>query len=149
MHLESYQNPYKIPPKIWLDFCLVSGGFLVDFWGCFEEPGPPKMSVSPRRGAIFRKIQFFRPDAVLGWFYIDCWTILECSWDGKTYPKIKQKNNQSLNDFLMDFGIHFGSKWRPCWPHFRHQKSSQILPDFRRSPGAPVRRSRGQLPIRT
>ena len=66
IELKSFQNPYKFQPKFGLDFCLVSGAFLVDFWGCFGEPGQPKMSVSPRRGAIFRKIRFFKPDAVLG-----------------------------------------------------------------------------------
>ena len=53
-------------------------GFLVGswavfgrFWNGFGTPGPSKMSVSPRRGAIFQKIMVFRPDAVLGRFLID------------------------------------------------------------------------------
>ena len=42
------------------------------FWECFGKPGPLKMSVSARRGAIFEKFTFFRPDA----FWIDFRLIL-------------------------------------------------------------------------
>ena len=35
------------------------------FWECFEDPGPSKMELSCRRGAIFEKITFFKPDAVM------------------------------------------------------------------------------------
>ena len=48
-------------------------GFLIGFWSVFggfwdgfRSLGPSRMSVLLKRGAIFRKIQFFRQDAVLG-----------------------------------------------------------------------------------
>ena len=34
-------------------------------WECFGVPGPSKIELSCRRGAIFEKISFFRPDTVL------------------------------------------------------------------------------------
>ena len=37
-------------------------------WECFEDPGPSKMELSCRRGAIFKKFMFFWQDLVLDWF---------------------------------------------------------------------------------
>ena len=37
----------------------------VRFWQCFRDPRPSKMRFSWRRGAIFQKLTFFRPYAVL------------------------------------------------------------------------------------
>ena len=45
----------------------------------------------------------------------------------KPHPKMKQTIHQIVNIFLMDFGTHFGSKWGPCWLHFRLQKIIETL----------------------
>ena len=58
-----------------IDFLV---GFLIGswtvfgrFWERFGDLGPSKMSVSLKRGAIFEKITFFRPDKCLDGFLND------------------------------------------------------------------------------
>ena len=66
------QNGAKIVKKTILTSIEILVGFLSGFWNifvqcwqCFWDPGPSKMSVWCRRGAIFQKFTFFIPDSVL------------------------------------------------------------------------------------
>ena len=58
---KSIQNSVKLLIGFWSGSWTV----LCHFWECFENPGPSNMELSCRRGAIFEKIMFFRPDALL------------------------------------------------------------------------------------
>ena len=58
---KSIQNSIKISVGFWSGSWTVFG----QFWERFGEPEPSKMELSCRRGAIFEKITFFRPDSVL------------------------------------------------------------------------------------
>ena len=58
---KSIQNSITMSVGFWSGSWIVFG----QFWERFGEPEPLKMVFSCRRGAIFEKITFFRPDSVL------------------------------------------------------------------------------------
>ena len=83
------------------------------FWDHFGEPGPSFLSVSCRRGAIFQKITFFRPDSVsdgflidFGWFWEPFWGAF---WDQNRIPKSMKK----VIRFWIDFGRTLAPKMTP------------------------------------
>ena len=76
------------------------------------------MSVSPRRGAIFEKITFFRPDSVWDGFLIDFgwfWEPFGHHFGTKSHPKIDQRIAQIWDGFWKDFGSQRGSNLGPNW----------------------------------
>ena len=93
------------------------------FWECFGKPGPPKMRVSLRRGAIFEKFTFFRSDKILGIYFHDfrwSWGIFqEPFWDQNRIEKSIKKSiifwiefGCILAPILDPFGTNFGFKNR-------------------------------------
>ena len=81
------QNGAKIIKKSIQNSIEFLVGFLIGswtvfgrFWERFGDLGPSKMSVSLKRGAIFEKITFFRPDSVLDGFLMDFGWFWEPFW---------------------------------------------------------------------
>ena len=59
------------------------GSVFDQFWERFGDPGPSKMNVSCRRGAIFQKFTFLGSDSFLKRFLID----FHWFWDPFWHPK--------------------------------------------------------------
>ena len=74
------------------------------FWERFGDLGPSKMSVSLKRGAIFEKITFFRPDSVLDGFLIDFEWFWELFWAASWDQNRIQKSIKKSFRFWIDFG---------------------------------------------
>ena len=76
------------------------------------------MSVSLKRGAIFEKITFFRPDSVLDGFLMDFRWFWEPFWGPFWHQNRIQKSMKKSIRFWMDFGRILAAKWGPSWVHF-------------------------------
>ena len=127
--MKSFQNPYKFQPKFGLDFCLVSGAFFIDFWGVLGSLDPPKWVSRLGEVLFFGKSRFSSQMQ----FWLDFLWMFKWFWSvfGSENPSKNQaKNATDFKRFLMDFRTHFGSKWGPCWLHFRLQKIIEILLRF-------------------
>ena len=130
------QNKAKIIKKsiqnsieILVGFLIGSWTVLGGFWERFGDPGPSKISVSLKRGAIFEKITFFRPDSVLDGFFIDFgwfWEHWEPFW---LQNRIQKSINKSIR-FWMDFGIIVAPKLGQSWAHFGSKNRSKIKVEF-------------------
>ena len=109
MEPKSMKNRFKISVGFW------SGSWIVfaQFWGRFGQAGPSKMELSCGRGAIFQKITFFRPDAVLDRFLIDFGAVLAPFWDQNRIKKSINKNCPILDRFWKDFGSQIDSMLGP------------------------------------
>ena len=69
-------------------------------WGCFWDPGPSKISVSCKRGLIFKKSSFWS----LGWHFVDLvtfWDALGNHFGSQSGAKMASKFNQK-NDWFLD-----------------------------------------------
>ena len=96
------------------------------FWGARK----PQNECLAKARCYFSKNPVFQARCGFGLIFYRFLTDFGLFLDRKTHPKMKQKLQQILNDFLMDSGTHFGSKWGPCWLHFRLQKIIEILLRF-------------------
>ena len=143
MEPKSIKNRFKIQAPFQSDFEVVLEPFLVNFGSVLRSLGPQKWS-SPVGEVLFsRKSRFSGQMRFWLDFCLHCCGTLDCFSDRKTHSKIKQNIDHILNDFLMECGVQFGSKWRPCWLQFRLRKIIEILQDFRRPQGP---RPRGTPP---
>ena len=146
------QNHYKIHSKFDRNFGWIfnwCGDRFCQIFGVFWGPWSVQNECLARARCYFSENHVFQTRCGFGLIFNGLLTDFDVFLRSENPPKNQAKNQSDFKRFLMDLCIHCGPKWRPCWPHFRLQKSSQILPDLRRSLGAPVRKSRGQLPIRT
>ena len=71
-----------------IGFLIGFGWFLFGFWECFGDPGPSKMSVSCKRGAIFQKFTFLllmRFD--FGLIFNGFWVVFGSTFGANMLPK--------------------------------------------------------------
>ena len=123
---KSIQNSIKISVGFWSG----SWTFLDQFWGCFLDPGPSKMELSCRRGAIFEKITFFRSDTVLDWFFNDFRWFWVPFWGAFWDQNRIQKSIKKSIRFWIDFGRILAPNLAPFWPNFGSKNRSKIKVDF-------------------
>ena len=111
-------------------FLIVSWMVFRRFLKHFGEPGPSFLSVSCRRGAIFHKITFFRPDSVLDEFLMDFEWFWEPFWGPFWDQNGIQKSIKKVIRFLIHFGGILAPKVAPFWTNFGSKNRSKIKVDF-------------------
>ena len=142
------QNGAKILNKSIQNSIEVLVGFLIGswtvfdrFWERFGDLGPSKMSVSPKRGAIFEKITFFRPDSVLDGFLMDFgwfWEPFGDHFGIKIASKNRWKNRSDFGWILEGFRLPNGVKVGPILAPKIDQKSKSIFERFLENRGGRV-----------
>ena len=93
-------------------FLIGVGSFFCGFWECFGDPGPSKMSVSCRRGAIFQKFTVFFTRFGLGQIFDRFFNVLRSILGAKMVSKWVENSMKKLMDFWIAPGRGLGRQKR-------------------------------------